>query len=195
MFFSSRETIGFALLAAEGEIGQVSDLYFDSDDWAVRYLAAEAGAWLAGRRLLLSSASLGLPDPGARQISVALDPEQLRNSPGPAEAGAALHSMQTVFGSALQSRDGRSGRLEDFLVDETWAIRYMVAGAGGWPARKQVLLAAAWITAIHPESSLLEVDLSQETIANSPEYDPRMTIDRGYEERLFDHYGRPGYWR
>jgi hypothetical protein len=57
------------------------------------------------------------------------------------------------------------------------------------------LLAPAWITAIRAGRSSLEVDLAVETIRNSPEYDPATTIDRGYEERLFEHYGRPGYWR
>jgi stress response protein YsnF len=38
------------------------------------------------------------------------------------------------------------------------------------------------------------VDLTKEQIKNGPEWDPRSPINREYEERLYDAYGRPAYW-
>ena len=42
--------------------------------------------------------------------------------------------------------------------------------------------------------SRIQVELPREEIRNSPEYDPDTPINREYEERLYDYYGRPAYW-
>jgi hypothetical protein len=36
--------------------------------------------------------------------------------------------------------------------------------------------------------------MTREQIEQAPEYDPAHLVDRAFEERLFEHYGRPGYW-
>jgi hypothetical protein len=36
--------------------------------------------------------------------------------------------------------------------------------------------------------------MTREQIKNSPEYDPSGPVQRDYETRLHEHYGRPGYW-
>jgi hypothetical protein len=41
---------------------------------------------------------------------------------------------------------------------------------------------------------MVEVDLSRDSIENSPEYDPSAPINEEYEMRLYDFYGRPKYW-
>jgi hypothetical protein len=38
------------------------------------------------------------------------------------------------------------------------------------------------------------VDLKGESIRNSPEFDPGEPVNRDYEERLYDYYGRLKYW-
>jgi hypothetical protein len=38
------------------------------------------------------------------------------------------------------------------------------------------------------------VDLTREQIKASPEYDASRPVERDYESRLHDYYGRPGYW-
>jgi hypothetical protein len=35
---------------------------------------------------------------------------------------------------------------------------------------------------------------SREMVENSPEFDPSATVNREYELRLYDYYGRPKYW-
>jgi hypothetical protein len=42
--------------------------------------------------------------------------------------------------------------------------------------------------------SKVHVVLSRETIKNSPEFDPTVPVNREYEARLYDYYGRPVYW-
>ncbi|MEP7246109.1 MAG: PRC-barrel domain-containing protein [Gammaproteobacteria bacterium] len=41
---------GSRVRASDGEIGKVTDVYFDDEDWVVRYLVVDTGDWLIGRR-------------------------------------------------------------------------------------------------------------------------------------------------
>ena len=36
--------------ATERTIGDVEDLYFDDEAWAIRYLVVDAGSWLSRRK-------------------------------------------------------------------------------------------------------------------------------------------------
>ncbi len=106
-----------------------------------------------------------------------------------------LRSSAAVIGYHIAGTDGDMGHVEDFLVDdETWSIRYMVVDTSNWWFGRKVLVSSEWITRVDWNESLLHVDLTREKIKNSPEYDPSGHVQREYETRLHDHYGRPGYW-
>jgi uncharacterized protein YrrD len=72
---------GYALRATDGDIGTVTDFYFDDERWVVRYLVVETGSWLASRKVLVSPASLGTPDTVELVLPVSITREQVRNSP------------------------------------------------------------------------------------------------------------------
>ena len=72
---------GYAIGARDGEIGSIEDLLFDDADWTVRYLVADTGTWLPGRKVLVSPAALGSVNPDAKNVSVSLTREQVRNCP------------------------------------------------------------------------------------------------------------------
>jgi hypothetical protein len=38
------------------------------------------------------------------------------------------------------------------------------------------------------------VDLSRQKIKDSPEWNPETAVNREYETRLYDYYGRPADW-
>jgi uncharacterized protein YrrD len=102
-----------------------------------------------------------------------------------------LQSLDDVSGYTLEARDGTVGNIQDMLVDdENWRIQYLVVDTGGILGGRSVLLAAQWIEFVDAEGSTVRVDLSAETIQNSPKYEPDMLIDQEYEERLQDHYQR-----
>ncbi|NIS17329.1 MAG: PRC-barrel domain containing protein, partial [Aliifodinibius sp.] len=61
-------------------------------------------------------------------------------------------------------------------------------------ADKKILLAEMWIDKIRWSESKIYVDLPGKKIKESPEYDRSVPVDRDYEERLFEFYGRKGYW-
>ena len=91
--------------------------------------------------------------------------------------------------------DGDIGHVEDFLMDEkTWSIHYLVVDTRNWWFGKRVLVSSEWITNVDWNEALLHVNLTREQIKSSPEYDPSTPVQRDYEARLHDHYGRPGYW-
>lgn len=72
---------GYALLARDGEIGTITDVWFDDDRWSVRYLVVRTGGWLLGREVLLSPAVVRGLDAARQCIAVDLTREQVENSP------------------------------------------------------------------------------------------------------------------
>jgi hypothetical protein len=81
MLGRARELLGHTIGATDGALGRVHDVYFDDRHWRVRYLAAETGHWLEGRRVLLSPASVQHVDWSRRSVQVALSRRQVRDSP------------------------------------------------------------------------------------------------------------------
>lgn len=69
------------ILAADGEIGRVAEFFFDDRTWAIRYMVAETGGWLSGRKVLISPTALKRPDWGAKTFPVALTRAQVAGSP------------------------------------------------------------------------------------------------------------------
>ena len=76
---------GDRIVARDGALGSVKDVYFDDERWAVRYLVVDTGTWLPGRRVLISPVSLseerGAPD----ELHVALTREQVKHAPDTAD--------------------------------------------------------------------------------------------------------------
>ena len=50
MLRRAKDLNGYKLDARDGEIGKVKEFYFDDHSWTVRYLVADTGGWLSGRR-------------------------------------------------------------------------------------------------------------------------------------------------
>lgn len=106
-----------------------------------------------------------------------------------------LRSVEEVTGYQVQARDGDIGQLEQLIADdEAWIVRYLVADTGEWLANKRVLLSPKWIESLDWVEREVIVDLSQHMVENSPEFDPSAPVNREYEARLYDYYGRPRYW-
>ena len=106
-----------------------------------------------------------------------------------------LRSSVEVTGYHIQARDGEIGHVEDFLAnDEDWVIRYMIVDTRNWLPGKKVLVSPTWIEEVDWLTRDVHVDLKRETIRHSPEFDPDAPVNREYEMRLYDYYGRPKYW-
>lgn len=103
-----------------------------------------------------------------------------------------LRSANEVGGYHVDGSDESVGHVADFIVDdETWQIRFLVIDTAKWWFGKKVLMAPRWARDISWVERSLTVGISREAIRNSPEWDPTAPINREYEVRLYDYYGRP----
>jgi sporulation protein YlmC with PRC-barrel domain len=73
--------LGSSIVAMDGEIGKVYNVFFDDRLWAVRYLVVETGPWHRRRKVLISPAALGRPHWPDKIIPVLLTNEQVQNCP------------------------------------------------------------------------------------------------------------------
>jgi uncharacterized protein YrrD len=76
-----KSLIGYTMQATDGEIGKVTEFYFDDKTWTIRYLIVETGSWLFGRKILLSPQALLTPDWEKHTFPVNLTMEQIKGSP------------------------------------------------------------------------------------------------------------------
>jgi uncharacterized protein YrrD len=81
MSHTIKELFGFTIGATDGEIGDVTDVYFDDERWTIRYMVVATGRWLHGRKVLISPISVrGLSWDDA-VMDVTLSRQQVRDSP------------------------------------------------------------------------------------------------------------------
>jgi hypothetical protein len=106
-----------------------------------------------------------------------------------------LRSVREIKGYTLEASGESVGRVDDFIMDDdTWAIRYLLGDTGTWLSGKKFLLSPGWVKDVDWGGMRLGLDVSKSDIENSPEFDPALPVNRQYEERLYDFYGRPVYW-
>lgn len=245
MLRSIKEIMGYTMKAKDGDIGKVSDFYFDDEKWTMRYMVADTGNWLTGRKVLISPAAFyDKPDWANREFPLVLNKDMIKNSPDvdterpvsrqkeldlnvyynwplywhanpiqpvvptvaqevieeertrlAKEADSHLRSSREIFKYGIQANDGEIGHVADLIIDdENWAIRYFVVDTGSWLPGRKVLISPTWIKGVSWAESKVHVALLKDAIKESPSYNPAEPVNRTYEERLYDYYGRPKYW-
>lgn len=81
MLRTMKDLENYAIHAIDGNIGHVTDFYFDDESWVIRYLIVDTGSWLSSREVLISPLSIGNPDWAKRVLPVSITKEQVKNSP------------------------------------------------------------------------------------------------------------------
>ncbi len=85
MLRQSKDLLDLAVVATDvptdGTIGDVKDLYFDDEAWAIRYLVVDTGSWLFSRKVLISPIAAGKPDWPNKLLPVLLTRAQVKASP------------------------------------------------------------------------------------------------------------------
>src|ERR1035441_9282591 len=81
MLRSIKHLYGDKLGASDGEIGHVKDVYFDDQNWVVRYLVADTGSWLSQRKVLISPHAFGSLHQAGKLLQVNLTRKQIEDSP------------------------------------------------------------------------------------------------------------------
>jgi len=77
----TRAVTGYRLHATDGPIGHVEDYIVDDRKWCIRYLVADAGLWLPGRKVLISPHWIKSVAWETSEVFVDLTQAAVRNSP------------------------------------------------------------------------------------------------------------------
>ncbi len=109
---------------------------------------------------------------------------------------ANLRSIDEVNGYKIHASDeDKIGHVDDFIIDEdTWTIRYLIINTGNLFTGKKVLVSPEWIERISWDDSKVYINLSKESIKQSPEYSDEIELTRDYESSLYGHYKKTPYW-
>lgn len=100
-----------------------------------------------------------------------------------------LRSMREVIGYHIQARDGEIGHVETFMLDDsTWRIQYLVIDTRNWLPGRKVPVALTWVTDVNWPDGKVSLDLSKETIKNSPEIDLDQPITEEKEKNLTSYF-------
>lgn len=250
MLRSTKELMGYHMLATDGPFGKVKDMLFDDRLWTVRYLVVDTGRWLPGRKVIVSPAQFGEPVWKDRAIPVGLTMKEIEDAP-PLEADAPvsrkyerlwlkrfrqptlptpmgpmgtsvvadtgvmdtadreeaktmaeeedesthLRSLDEVCGYDIRATDGEMGHVEEFILDdERWRLQYLVVDTRKWLPGRKFLISQEWLRSVKWPEQEVVVGLPRQLIEESPKYNPSEPVNRAYEARLYDFYGRPHYW-
>lgn len=69
------------LKARDGEIGHCKDFLFDDQFWTVRYMVANTGSWLTGRKVLISPMSIAGSDWKNKFFEINLTKDEIEHAP------------------------------------------------------------------------------------------------------------------
>jgi hypothetical protein len=77
----TRAVTGYKLHASDGPIGHVEDYIIDDGKWLIRYLVADAGLWLPGRKVLISPHWINSVNWGSSEVFIGLSQAAVKKSP------------------------------------------------------------------------------------------------------------------
>ncbi len=206
MLFSGSDLKGFRIDATDREAGSVRDLYLDDAVWTVRYVVIDAGAWLSGRHLLVSTAAFALPDLSTRRLVLNLSSARLASGPNvecnpslsrncevelagyfdwpryweghPQGREPSLRSAEDVSGYLVQATDGETGSVSDLLVGSSWSVEYVIVKLRPLLPGGRVVVESRWITGLNAAAREVCVALPKHVIQNGPEYAGELLEDQ-----------------
>jgi len=82
-----------------------------------------------------------------------------------------LHKTSYMRGFHLVATDGEIGHVDDFLVDEDWALRYLVVDTSNWLGGKWVLISTMALEEVDSPAKRIRVKLTRDEISHSPTVD------------------------
>jgi hypothetical protein len=127
MLIAYQRIKGTSLQGIDETVGHIEDLFFDGESWQVRYVVADTGKWLPGRKVLLPPAVVNEADWGSGIASLSLTRQQVKESPD-------IDTQQPV------SRQMESELFQHYNVPMYWgpAGAAIAGGAGVVPSAMDV---------------------------------------------------------
>ncbi|MEO8186822.1 MAG: PRC-barrel domain-containing protein [Burkholderiaceae bacterium] len=111
-----------------------------------------------------------------------------------------LHNVKelqgfTIGATTIGASDGEIGVVKDaYFDDQRWAIRYMVVETGGWLSGRKVLISPSSVHSVAWADEVMNVNLSQQQVRDSPSIDTDKPVSRQHEIDYYNYYGYPNYW-
>ncbi len=213
MLRSTKELEGLKLAAKDGDIGRCHSFLFDSHYWMIRAMVVRLERRRSGRKVLISPVCIGhLPERFKRipvhltraqvegaslprleeraQREQALDPTLKAAQQPPRE----LQSTAEVLGCCVEAAGGAVGRVTEFVIDDrSWMIKYVIACAGHWPKRRDVLISVHWIRSLTSHDHRLKTNMPAEMVEDGTPF-KRNLLNHPIDVHLYDYYDRPAHW-
>ena len=82
-----------------------------------------------------------------------------------------LHKTSYMRGFHLQATDGGIGHVDEFLVDESWHVRYLVVDTSNWPGGKAVIVPCSAVEKVDSPNKKMFLKLTRAEIQNSASVD------------------------
>jgi hypothetical protein len=79
-----------------------------------------------------------------------------------------LHKTTYMRGFHIEATDGGVGHVDDFLVDESWMVRYLVVDTSNWPGGNSVLIPFTAIDKVDSPEKKIYLKMTREEVKNSP---------------------------
>ena len=95
------------------------------------------------------------------------------------------------MGVYVQGTDEKIGTVNDAVVDEQGAFRYLIVDIGFWIFGKKILLPVGKSRIDSTANRLYVVGITREQAENLPEYQEHTTLDYDYEEQVRGGYRTP----
>ena len=104
MLRSIKDLIGYPIDAVDGKVGKVEDALFDDRYWRLRYVVADTGTWLPGKKVLLSPAHLKAPETGwvGNHFPTDLSKAQIEDSPDLKTDAPVSHQYEEEYAKYYQ---------------------------------------------------------------------------------------------
>lgn len=213
-----KKILGFAVHAADGEIGKIIDFYFDDHTWEVLYVIVEMGNWLTKKDSLICRELLG--PSGLSSIAADSTVNQIENSPQFDDlntlsieqelklhnyynvphkrntAEAILHKVSDFIDFRVLTNEGEIGHIDDiFIDDENWDMRLIVLETGTWFSEKKILIIPSLVQSIDWDLLKVELAISKEIVMKAPPFDPSIPITSEFESNLLNYIGKKNKYR
>lgn len=128
---------GLSLKAKNGSVGNIDDVYFDDNEWKIRYLVTDTSNFLPGRRVLISPASTSKINYERKIIPLSLSKKEIEDSP-------------VVKQGLLPSRETEIELKSYYDWPVYWGSGYMI-GAGDFRPKQGAMRGSKKETEIEPE--------------------------------------------
>lgn len=102
---SVREVIGYGLKTSDGRQGRIVDLIVDEGSWVVHFAEVEGDAWLAGRKVMISTGRLESIDWKTSTVKVRLEEKEAEELPD-YDDGKSINSTLEEAGHDHQKTSG-----------------------------------------------------------------------------------------